>query len=110
MPRFWRQPLIASLVIARFNDTKREQLAYAVGNLKNVGTRIVGTIFPMTPARGKSRTSTAIRCGHAVLFVGDLSARSTAPIKLPEIMTSKDSSPPDDCMARRFVCGGNTGG
>jgi receptor protein-tyrosine kinase len=39
-------------VIARFAETKREQLAHAVGNLKNVGARILGAIFTMMPARG----------------------------------------------------------
>ena len=40
-------------VIARFNETKRDQLAHAVGNLRNVGARVLGAIFTMTPVRGK---------------------------------------------------------
>jgi receptor protein-tyrosine kinase len=40
------------LVIAHFADTKREQLARAVGNLRNVDAPIVGAVFNMTPARG----------------------------------------------------------
>jgi capsular exopolysaccharide synthesis family protein len=39
-------------VIARFGDTKRDQLAHAVGNLNNVGARILGAIFTMMPTRG----------------------------------------------------------
>jgi receptor protein-tyrosine kinase len=39
------------LVIARFGETKREQLAHAVGNLRNVEARIVGAILTMLPAR-----------------------------------------------------------
>ena len=39
------------LLIARFGETKRDQLAHAVGNLKNVGARILGSIFTMMPAR-----------------------------------------------------------
>jgi receptor protein-tyrosine kinase len=42
------------LVIARFGETKREQLAHAVANLKNVGARILGGVFTMTPARGST--------------------------------------------------------
>ena len=45
------------LVIARFGETKREQLAHAVGNLKNVGARILGAVFTMTPARGNASYS-----------------------------------------------------
>lgn len=37
------------LLIARFGETKRDQLAHAVGNLKNVGARILGSIFTMMP-------------------------------------------------------------
>ena len=39
-------------MIARFAETKREQLAHAVGNLRNVGARILGAVFTMTPTRG----------------------------------------------------------
>ena len=45
------------LVIARFGETKRDQLAHAVGNLKNVGARILGAVFTMTPARGNASYS-----------------------------------------------------
>ena len=43
------------LVIARFAKTKREQLAHAVGNLKNVGARILGAILTMSARAGKWR-------------------------------------------------------
>jgi receptor protein-tyrosine kinase len=36
------------LVIAKFATTKREQLAQAIENLKNVGARILGVIFAMS--------------------------------------------------------------
>jgi capsular exopolysaccharide synthesis family protein len=39
------------LMIAKFADTKREQVAHGVGNLTNVGARILGAIFTMMPAR-----------------------------------------------------------
>jgi receptor protein-tyrosine kinase len=39
------------LIIARFAETKREQLAHAIGNLTNVGARLLGAIFTMMPAR-----------------------------------------------------------
>ena len=39
------------LVIVRFSYTKSEHLSHAIGNLRNVGARILGTILAMTPAR-----------------------------------------------------------
>ena len=41
------------LVMARFGGTKRDQLAHAVGNLRNVGAPILGAVFTMTPVRGR---------------------------------------------------------
>ncbi|WP_082944246.1 polysaccharide biosynthesis tyrosine autokinase [Mycolicibacterium elephantis] len=40
------------LVISRFGQTKHEQLAHAVENLKTVGARLLGAVFSMVPARG----------------------------------------------------------
>jgi capsular exopolysaccharide synthesis family protein len=45
------------LVVARFGETKREQLAHAVGNLKNVGARTLGAVLTMMPARGNASYS-----------------------------------------------------
>lgn len=45
------------LVVARFGETKRDQLAHGIGNLKNVGARILGSIFTMMPPRAKSAYS-----------------------------------------------------
>ena len=57
------------LMIARFAKTKREQLAHAVGNLKNVGARILGAVFTMTPARGSASYS------YSYSYYGNDSAR-----------------------------------
>ena len=45
------------LVIARFAGTKRDQLAHAIGNLRNVGAPILGAVFTMTPTRGNGSYS-----------------------------------------------------
>lgn len=45
------------LVIARFGHTKKDQFAHAVGNLKDVGARVLGAVFTMTPTRGNSAYS-----------------------------------------------------
>ncbi|MEW5811287.1 MAG: polysaccharide biosynthesis tyrosine autokinase [Actinomycetota bacterium] len=43
-----------ALVMARFGQTKREQLSHAVGNLDSVGARLLGAVFTMMPIRGSS--------------------------------------------------------
>ncbi|CAN5364942.1 polysaccharide biosynthesis tyrosine autokinase [soil metagenome] len=45
------------LVMARFGQTKREQLAHAIGNLEDVGASVLGAVFTMTPTRGGSSYS-----------------------------------------------------
>ncbi len=40
------------LVMARFGQTKRDQLAHAIKNLEDVGASVLGTVFTMTPTRG----------------------------------------------------------
>ena len=41
-----------ALLIARFGSTRRDQLAHAVENLRDVGATLLGALFTMTPARG----------------------------------------------------------
>lgn len=42
------------LIISRFGQTKRDQLAHAVTNLASVGAKLLGAVFTMTPARGNA--------------------------------------------------------
>lgn len=42
------------LIMSRFGQTKREQLAHAVGSLEDVGAPVLGAIFTLTPERGGS--------------------------------------------------------
>jgi capsular exopolysaccharide synthesis family protein len=41
-----------TLIVARYGETKREQLAHAVGSLRSVGAPLLGAVFTITPARG----------------------------------------------------------
>jgi receptor protein-tyrosine kinase len=43
-----------ALMMARFGETKREQLGHAVATLRNVGATLLGSVFTMTPSRGHS--------------------------------------------------------
>lgn len=45
------------LIMARYGETKRDQLTHAVGSLTSVGAPLLGTVFTMTPARGGSSYS-----------------------------------------------------
>jgi capsular exopolysaccharide synthesis family protein len=45
------------LVMARFGQTKCDQLTHAVGNLNSVGARLLGAVFTMTPTRGNASYS-----------------------------------------------------
>lgn len=40
------------LIMARYGQTKREQLAHAIRNLQDVGASLVGAVLTMTPPRG----------------------------------------------------------
>lgn len=42
------------LVMTRFGQTKREQLAHAVSSLEDVGASVLGAVFTMTPTRGST--------------------------------------------------------
>lgn len=45
------------LIMARFGQTKREQLTHAVGNLQSVGAPLLGAVFTLMPTRGSSSYS-----------------------------------------------------
>lgn len=45
------------LIMARFGQTKRDQLTHAVGNLADVGAPLLGAVFTMMPTRGSSSYS-----------------------------------------------------
>jgi receptor protein-tyrosine kinase len=45
------------LIMARFGEIKREQLAHAVRCLEDVGAALLGAVFTMTPTRGNASYS-----------------------------------------------------
>lgn len=70
------------LVIARFGQTKREQLAHAVGNLEDVGARILGAVLAIVPTRGSSYSYNYTYYGEGADHGSQLESRS-APAELP---------------------------
>jgi receptor protein-tyrosine kinase len=65
------------LMVARYGEVRRDQLAYAVRNLDDVGASLLGAIITMTPERGNSAYS------YNYGYYGDRSAASGSPDATP---------------------------
>lgn len=52
------------LLITRFGQTKREELAHAVASLADVGAPLLGAVFTMVPSRGSSSYSYNYNYSH----------------------------------------------
>lgn len=65
------------LIAARFGHTKRDHLSQAVGHLKDVGARLLGAVFTMTPTRGGSSYS------YNYTYYGDGKKASSSAAKVP---------------------------
>lgn len=85
------------LVVARYGQTKRDQLAHAVGSLDSVGASLLGAVFTMTPTRGGGAYSY-----HYSYYGEDTSPRRSSPppapsanhaVKEPTADSSADQSP-----------------
>jgi capsular exopolysaccharide synthesis family protein len=75
------------LIMARFGQTKREQLLNAVGSLENVGARLLGAVFTMVPLRGTS--------SYSYGYYGDDSARRSSRRESPAKTVAANPSPPN---------------
>lgn len=53
-----------ALVVTKFGETKREQLAHAVGALNDVDALLLGAVFTMMPMRGSGSYSYNYYYGH----------------------------------------------
>lgn len=71
------------LLLARFGQTKQEQLTHAVGNLRDVGAPLLGAVFTMTPARGGS--------SYSYSYYGDRKAPSRSPESAAHPLARDDS-------------------
>ncbi|WP_193046296.1 polysaccharide biosynthesis tyrosine autokinase [Mycolicibacterium baixiangningiae] len=60
------------LIMARFGQTRRDQLTHAVGSLTDVGASVLGAVFTMTPTRGGSAYS------YSYSYYGEDSAASSS--------------------------------
>ncbi len=85
-----------ALIMARYGQTKREQLAHAIGNLRDVGATVLGTVFTMTSTRGANSYS------YNYGYYG--SDRRDSVTKSPTVMDrvrSQAHDPPDSPDASR---------
>lgn len=69
------------LIMARFGQTKREQLSHAVSNLTDVGASVLGAVFTMTPTRGSAAYS--YNYGYYGEGTGKRSNRPGSPVTNP---------------------------
>lgn len=74
-----------ALIVARFGQTKREQLAHVVGNLRDVGAGLLGAIFAMAPARGSA--------SYSYSYYGNAGAQRPSPTAPPDDPMALDRSP-----------------
>jgi receptor protein-tyrosine kinase len=66
------------LLMARFGETKRDQLVHAVKNLHDVGASVLGAVFTLTPMRGNASYS------YSYSYYGDDNSRRAPRIDLTE--------------------------
>jgi capsular exopolysaccharide synthesis family protein len=85
------------LIIARFSQTKRDQLVHAIRNLEDVGATVLGTVFTMTPTRGSSSYSYSY--GYYGEYTSQKSTRrgkTPEPAALNALTASADVAPARD--------------
>jgi Mrp family chromosome partitioning ATPase len=82
------------LIMARFGQTKREQLAHAVGNLKDVDARLLGAVLTMMPTRGNASYS------YNYSYYGDDSARRPSRREPPAEPAALNPTPPSSDVAQ----------
>jgi tyrosine-protein kinase len=80
------------LIVARFGQTKRDQLSHAIESLKDVGAAVVGAVFAMVPARGKS--------SYSYSYYGEEGARRPATTHIVSDDAS-DTKPPHTAAPQR---------
>lgn len=81
------------LIIARFGQTKRDQLTHAVGSLEDVGESVLGAVFAMTPKRGNASY------GYGYEYYGEDSARRVSKPLIARHTSSAETPAPEKDVA-----------
>lgn len=83
------------LLVARYGETKRDQLVHAVGNLKDVGAPVLGAVFTMMPTRGSA--SYSYNYSYYGVESGSRASRREAPVEpaalAPPLSTKAERTP-----------------
>ncbi len=77
-----------ALIMAKYGETKREQLAHAVGTLKDVGASLLGTVLTMVPLRGTGTYSYS----YSYSSYGDGHAKHSSAEQSPQPELEYDNS------------------
>lgn len=85
------------LVIARFGQTKRDQLAHAIGNLEGVGASVLGAVFAMTPTRGGASYS------YSYGYYGEGGTRKSPAARITPQSASTETAPSVEVSRRHRV-------
>jgi receptor protein-tyrosine kinase len=75
------------LIMARFGQSKRQQLAHAVGSLEDVGAPLLGAVFTMTPARGSGSYDYGYSYGYGYGYYGEDKSEKPSPNPAPTSTT-----------------------
>jgi receptor protein-tyrosine kinase len=75
------------LMMVRYGQTKRDQFTHAVGNLEDVGARLLGAVFTMVPTKGGSSYSYNYR-----YYGSDDAVRAPRHVKQPSIPRASDAA------------------
>lgn len=86
-----------ALMMAKFGQTKREQLAHAVGNLRDVGATLLGAVVTMTPVRGTGSYSYNYNYNYS--YYGSDSTRATTESSADDSASTTKSNRKSDSSA-----------
>jgi capsular exopolysaccharide synthesis family protein len=97
-----------TLLIARFGETKRDQLAFGVGILNDVGAALLGAVITITPVRGNNSYSYSYNYNYNYNYNygyededGSRAKSSTA--KKRNARNAKTTARPDDDLVDELV-------
>jgi receptor protein-tyrosine kinase len=88
------------LIVARFGQTKRDQIAHAIDNLAGVGASVLGAVLAVTPTRGGSSYS------YSYTYYGQDGAHSSS--QRSARRNGNDEAPLSEKAAHRQVAAGDT--
>ncbi len=81
-----------ALMLAKFGATKREPLMHAIGNLRDVGAKLLGSVFTMAPIRGTGSYNYGYNYSYYGEDEGQKKATSNRPTHAGEAEATESTS------------------